>query len=345
MLCSLENDFHNKIILQKAFFTDIIPNNSLIPTIKTEKVISMNMTLYFAKLNLISDDIFRLYDDPKQKDSISYALYEAIESHQQWKKENVFFDDNGEAHTTVIEYSAHILRTDNTNSYLEGWLYKKSKLYYKTLDDSTDTLVQRSTENIEGNRFTLDINHGLVGYNTSARFGYKEFIEAFVNTVNLGEAAQKYDYRYNMSLCVSGISLENIKKELTSIGRIRELKIRMQPPNPSEDLLDDLQKRCDGLVKDFRDANVTELELFYSTKGSSGIDLSAPLVREKNNDIQGLYSGLAVEDSTKKGYVSVEATSTRGRKYSSGESKPIKRVIDGIESFFDSCIDAFQQLL
>ena len=127
-------------------------------------------------------------------------------------------------------------------------------------------------------------------------------------------------------------------------GKIKELRIRMQAPNPSDDLLDDLQRRCDGLVKDFKDANVTEHGLFYSTKGSSGIDLTAPLINEKINDIQGLYSGLPVEESTKQGYVSVEATSTTGRKYASGESKPIKRIIEGIEDFFDSCIDAFQQL-
>ena len=99
-----------------------------------------------------------------------------------------------------------------------------------------------------------------------------------------------------MSLCVSGINLDEIKKELTSIGKIKELKIRMQAPNPSDELLDDLQRRCDGLVKEFKDANVTELEFFYSTKGASGIDLTAPLIDEKINDIQGLHSGLPVEE-------------------------------------------------
>lgn len=220
----------------------------------------------------------------------------------------------------------------------------KSKLYYKTLNSMTNTLVQQSTENTEGNRFALDLKHGFVGYNTSARFGYKEFIEAFENIINLGEQELKFEYRYNMSLCVSGINLDEIKKELTSIGKIKELKIRMQAPNPSDELLDDLQRRCDGLVKEFKDANVTELEFFYSTKGASGIDLTAPLIDEKINDIQGLHSGLPVEESTKKGYVSVEATSTTGRKYTSGDSKPIKRIINGIEDFFDSCIEAFRQL-
>ena len=272
----------------------------------------MSMTLYFAKLNLVSDNIFELYDNPNQRNAISRALYEAINANKIWEKENLFIDANGEQRSTITEYSTHILRVDDTYSYIEGWLYKKSKLYYKTLNSMTNTLVQQSTENTEGNRFALDLKHGFVGYNTSARFGYKEFIEAFENIINLGE--------------------------------IKELKIRMQAPNPSDELLDDLQRRCDGLVKEFKDANVTELEFFYSTKGASGIDLTAPLIDEKINDIQGLHSGLPVEESTKKGYVSVEATSTTGRKYTSGDSKPIKRIINGIEDFFDSCIEAFRQL-
>ena len=48
----------------------------------------MSMTLYFAKLNLVSDDIFELYDDPKQRKTIAYALYEAIKANKTWKKEN-----------------------------------------------------------------------------------------------------------------------------------------------------------------------------------------------------------------------------------------------------------------
>ena len=52
----------------------------------------MSMTLYFAKLNLVSDDIFELYDDPKQRKTIAYALYEAIKANKTWKKENFFID-------------------------------------------------------------------------------------------------------------------------------------------------------------------------------------------------------------------------------------------------------------
>ena len=255
-----------------------------------------------------------------------------------------FFDDLGEPHSTTIEYSTNILHIDDTYTYVEGWLYKKSKLHYKKLDETTKELVSQFTENTEGIRFTLDVNHGLVGYNTSSRFGYKEFIEAFVMLINIGEEINNSVYRYNIGICTSGMALDDIKKELTKIGKIRELRIRMQPPNPSDTLLDELQRRCDGVVKDFKDANVTEVELFYSSKGTRGINLTAPFIDEKINDIQGLYSGLSVEESTKKGYVSVEATSASGRKYSSADSKPFRKVIDGIEYLFESCLEAFHQL-
>ena len=50
----------------------------------------MSMTLYFAKLNLVSDNIFELYDNPNQRNAISRALYEAINANKIWEKENLF---------------------------------------------------------------------------------------------------------------------------------------------------------------------------------------------------------------------------------------------------------------
>lgn len=301
------------------------------------------MTLYFAKLNLASEDLYNLYKDPKQKSTISFALYEAVNAAQHWQKEGMYKDDSGELHFTTTDYSLQVLNIDSTHRYIEGWVYKKGILYYKTLNNR-NKLIPCSTESTEANRFVLDLSHGFIGYNTSNRFGYKEFIEAFENIINLGEEALTYNYRYRVSTCTRGLNLDEIKQELNSIGRIKELRIRMQPPNPNDELLDKLQQRCDGLIKDFQTANITEYDLLYSTKGTSGIKLDSPLISSQIDDIQSLYSRLSVEESTKKGYVSVEATSISGKKYSSGDSKPVKRVIENIDSFFHACVDAFHQL-
>ena len=68
----------------------------------------MSITLYFAKLNLISGDVFDLYNDPKQKDNISFALYEAVKSNTHWSKENIFFDDDCDWHTYCCEHIIYI---------------------------------------------------------------------------------------------------------------------------------------------------------------------------------------------------------------------------------------------
>ena len=78
----------------------------------------MSMTLYFAKLNLISDDIFDLYENPKQREDISDALYESIKANKHWEKEYSFIDSNGEQRSTVIDYSTHILRMDSDFSHI-----------------------------------------------------------------------------------------------------------------------------------------------------------------------------------------------------------------------------------
>jgi hypothetical protein len=304
----------------------------------------MSITLYFAKLNLVSDDIFQVYDNPTQMNDVYNSLYDAINSRQQLEKENYYTDENGEIRKSVVEYSTHVLSIDKTYTYVEGWLYKKSMLYYKTLDATTNTLKQQSTQNTEAIRFVLDTKKELVGYDTAIRFGYREFLDAFGKLINLGEEATGYNYRFSISLCSSGIDLDDIKLGLKSIGQIRDLKIRIQPPNPNEKLLEDIQKRADGYMKDMKDANVTETEFVFSTRGSSGINLNSSLIDEKINDIQSLYSTLTLDESTRKGYVSVNATSTTGRVYASGESKPFKKVIDFIDEFFESCIDAFAQL-
>lgn len=212
-------------------------------------------------------------------------------------------------------------------------VFTKKRLFYKTLDETSNELISQSTENTEGIRFTLDVKHGFVGYNRSARFGYKEFLDAFVTLINKGEETAGFDYRYNIGLYSSGISLDDIKTELKKVGRIKELRIRMQPPNPNDDLLNELQAHFDGVIKSFSEANVTGLDILYSMTGSSGINLEAPFVKDRLDDIQGLHSTLSVEESTKNGYASVDATSTTGRKYSSGDSKPFKRIIDGIDGF------------
>ena len=144
----------------------------------------MSTTLYFAKLNLVSDDLFELYKDPRERKTISSALYDAIHAGQHWEKQSTYTDETGQLHTTTIDYFIQVLDVkEQVQTYIEGWLYKESTLHLKKLVNGH--LVSRPEKNIEANRFILDVDHGFVGYNTSNRFGsvsYTHLHQGMINT-------------------------------------------------------------------------------------------------------------------------------------------------------------------
>lgn len=301
----------------------------------------MSMTVYFAKLNLVSEELFDLYDSKITLNTIGEALLTSVKSKPEWSKEFSYIDDAGESHVSSIDYTLNILTIDGW--FVEGWFYKKSKLYFNVLVEETNQLIRQSTKNTEAIRFCLDTEHGYIAYNTTTRFGYREFIDAFAEVINAGEENLGFGYRYNSAICSKGIDLTDINQELKGKGKLRELRIKMQPPNPSEDLLAQLQERCDGVVQEMQVANVTETEMLYTTKGTTGINLDAPFIQEKICDLQSLYSTLPIEESTRKGYVSVNAVSMTGEKYSSGDSKPLKIIVEHMDEFLISCRDAIRK--
>lgn len=299
--------------------------------------------LFFGKINLVTDDIYEIYKDPRKVTNMYNSLFRGIKSGLTYKKEMLYTDDDGQSRVNIIRYVMDVLSLDQ--SYVEGWIYKNSTINYKVLNESSKELLSRSVDNTEAIRFCLDIQHELVGYDTKIRFGYREFLEAFEEIVNSGQENIKSPYRFRVDLLTMGMSLEEIKESLHKIGRIRELTIKMQPPNPSNDLLSELQQRGDGFVKKMKEANATAIGYSFESEGSSGLNIDSPLINERITDLQGLCSMLSVNESLQKGYASVDAQSNTGVKYTTRDEKPYKRVFTGIEEFVDVCKDAFRQLI
>lgn len=303
----------------------------------------MSITLFFGKLNLVTEDIFEIYDNPEKLKDLFTNLYLGVKSGLHYEKERSFLRDDGEIISQTIRYSMQVFSIDQ--SYVEGRIYKSSAIHYKILDKLSGELLPQSVENTEEIQFYLDIQHELVGYDTKQRFGYREFLEAFGEIINSGQAAIESPYRFKVELRTMGMNLEEIKESLHRIGRIKELTIKMQPPNPSNDLLAELQHRGDGFVKEMKQANATTIGFTFESEGSSGLNIDSPLINDRITDLQGLCSMLSVEEAIQKGYATVNAQSKSGVKYTTGEEKPYKRVIDSLEEFVSGCKDAFRQLL
>lgn len=303
-------------------------------------------TLYFAKLNLASEEIYRIYKDPKKHIELRFALSESLRRECQWDKESFFMGDDGIPVVQTVEYKLHTLAIDEDISYAEGWVYKKSTLRYNSLIEETRELIAKNVENTEAIRFYFDLEHEFVGYNTTNRFGYKEFLDAFIHIINHGLDGFEPEMFFTISLCSKGLGLEDIKEALGEIGKIKELQFRIQPPNPAQELLDKLQELGEGRLENMDQANVTRMDVTFQSTGESGLNLTSSLIEDELNKLQGIHQALPPEEANKNGYIKVTAVSKSGRKFSSEEAKPFKKVINDIVSEFkDACKDAFTELL
>lgn len=303
----------------------------------------MSITLFFGKLNLITEDIFDIYDDPTKMKDLHASIYLGMKSGLHYEKEKPYKRDDGEIGWETIKYDMHILTLDQ--DYAEGWIYKNSTIRYKILDKQTSELIPKSVESAEGIRFCLDIKNELIGYDTKQRFGYREFLDVFQELINIAQKEIDSPYRFEVELRTMGMNLQEIKDSLHKIGRIKELTIKMQPPNPSAQLLDDLQQRGEDFVSGMKTANATMVGFTFESQGSSGLNIDSPLINERINDLQGLCSVLSVDEALKKGYAKVDAQSQSGVKYTTRDEKPYKRVVEGVWDFLDGCKEAFLELI
>lgn len=306
----------------------------------------MSTTLFFAKLNLASEEIYKIYKDPKKRMELKFALAQSLRKECLWEKEIPFVGDDGVPRIKKIEYKMHVLSIDPDMNYAEGWVYKKSALRYNSLIEETNQLLSQSVENTEAIRFLFDLDNELIGYDTKNRFGYKEFLEAFVHLVNQGLEDYEPTLYFTISLCSKGIGLDDIKKGLKSIGHIKELQFRIQPPNPSQELLDELQELGESRLENMDEANVTRMEVIYRSTGDAGLNLASSLIDDELSKLQGIHYALPLEEASKNGYVTVTAVSKSGKKFSSEDARPFKKVIqDMLGEFTDACKDAFTELL
>ena len=67
------------------------------------------------------------------------------------------------------------------------------------------------------------------------------------------------------------------------------------------------------------------------------MNLDADLIDGELDKLQGIHNKLTVEEATKNGYVRVNATSKTGRRFSSEDKLPFRKVISSPGEFIEAC--------
>lgn len=301
----------------------------------------MSKVIYFSKINMISDHIFQVYEKKELlRQYLSFLLSDLVSGIIYTKSDTAIEDD--EKITTSIEYRLDVRK--KTDVYIDGYVYKESKVYYKELNNKNE-LIRKSVRNIEDIRFYFDVFKETVGFYTTNRFGYQEFNSAFMGIINTSMKLNNRDYRYEVALRTEGMNMVEIYEQLRKIKNIRELKLKMQPPNPDSEFLTNAQARGENVVSGMEEANITGMSFIFNSKGVNGLNLDSEMIQKNIEEVQALSEVVGDKKAVSKGYISIEAVGENGKKYTTAEQKPLKTVINRVEEFFGACKATIDSLL
>ena len=299
------------------------------------------MVIYFSKINLVSEHVYEIYKDKDLLSKyLSFLLSDLKDGLTYVKTENYL--DGEQMLTSSIEYEMRIRKKEDL--YIEGVIYKDSRIYYKEMDASGE-LISRSVPNKEGIRFYLDVYKETLGFHTTNRFGYQEFNKAFAGILNKAMEENERDFRFDIALRTEGLEMSEVYQHLKQINEIRELKIKMQPPNPDNDFLKQIQNKGEDVIDDMENGNITGMSSVFISKGKKGLNLEADIIQNSIEQVQALSEVVGDKKAISKGYISVEAVGNDGKKYTTAEHKPIKTIIENMEEFIEACKNVIANIL
>lgn len=301
----------------------------------------MSITVYFGKINLISDHIYKVYD---KKISIRDVMSDVLLSFHhglEFKETYYYIGKDGKQHEDSIGYRVSI--SEKTDTYIYGTIYRKSKLFYKELNDKNQELDTRAVNNTDAIRFYFDVFNEMVGYHTTQRFGHKKFLEVFGKLINIAVKEKGLNYEFNVGRYTNGIDISQLKNELSNIKNIQYLKFSFQPANPDTQILDSIDKNGKGYLEDFQEANLSTKSVLLSASGKLGININSKIVQEQIDIVNNLQKNITTNVATKYSYAKVEAEGIDGISHSTEDMAPVKKKIDKMEEFKLACMQIIRK--
>lgn len=286
------------------------------------------MTVYFAKINLVTPYVYEIQKDSNKLQELFNTIELYLNDGCIVSKIHTYQMDRV-TYTDEIDYMIRIFSKNNLE--IEGNIIKTSTTRYKQINPETNELERKSVPSNEVIHFFYDIKSEAVGFNTSNRFGYKEFCEAFQDILNKCMEKQEKDLVFNVDLFSREIRLNDLKNEIAKLNGIKEITFRIKAINPNESEIDELLEHATEKQREMEEANVTITEQKFMTKGNSSLNLDSKLIQSQVQDSISLVALNDPDMAVSKGRVHISAKDTRGETYSTSDKRPYKCVVDGIE--------------
>ena len=283
-------------------------------------------TIYNSKVNLNSH-ILEVYKENIQLPQILEKIFTFIFEEVSYSRKEEYKIDSENSITYQANFKFSNLTTEelsNGKKVILGNIIKSAPIFTKEHLEDIDTMQFHKTDNDEKILFIFFPLDEIVMFHTTQRFGFKEFNLAFGGLIS--ETLTKNSdekFCFNVELLKKELDFDQIREEIKGIGEITELIIEINPPNPPEELLQEILEDAEGQIEEIRDSNVTKSRVTFESKAPGGMDIDRGVVKEKMDSISAIHSKLTAEDALEKGYAKVEAKNKEGRKFSTEGMKPI----------------------
>lgn len=303
----------------------------------------MGKTIYFAKVNINDEKVFKLYDGSLTVKDVMTKLFVAMNDGIIYKRFVPYMKDGEERIEEENFTFTGLNKFDgDVNDVLVGSVIKTAKIYINKVDKETGEKKIIAMDNDEIIRFCFYPNKEIVTFDSTNRFGYQTFCRAFEGLLSKASKLSDEDNTYfKVSLLTNGVSLVDIKEKLKKIKNIEMLKIDIIPPNPNEDILEKIKKNGEKKLKNMEEGRITERSVIFRSRDERGLNSEATEIVDELDNMSAIHSQLSVEEATGNGYVELEAVSRDGSVYNTNESKIIKdrlpNNIVGDKMFADYC--------
>lgn len=282
------------------------------------------MALYFGKVNMISHDIDDVLNDRVSFRTILERVMGVLNDGSSYTYDRPIKVDD-EFTSEEIEYSLSIKEKNDT--YIQGYIYKKSFIHYKDFNEQTKDLDSKKIPNTEGVEFYYDVFREMIAYQRTQRFGYKEVLLAFEGIMNNACENADLSYKFSLSQYTEGIDLDELKSELLS-EPVQKINIKYQIPNPESELLDAIRENQERTIEEFEAANLTIKNVSYQSNSTQGLNIESEIITNELMNISGLHSKIDSKKAIQNGYVVVETTYVNGLTKSSADMRPVVKHID-----------------
>ncbi|WP_419750626.1 hypothetical protein [Terrisporobacter petrolearius] len=295
----------------------------------------MSITMYYGKINLNSDHIFKVYENPNLLNKILLELKDCIKKGVSCKYIHIY--KGQEVKTNTYEFSD----IDKLDDAIYGEIIKKSPIFANQTDKNGER-KKIAVDNEEVISFYFDIYKEVVSFFTTNRFGYSEFCNVFSEliTKSINLVYPEENYNFEVALINNNLDMKEIEYSLKELGALEEITIDIIPPNPNDKLLNDMEKNINKIrLKDYKNGNITGKRSSLKSASKTGIIVDSQIVKEELDAVYNICPDITPEEAIKKGYATIEAKNTDGRTFSTNDKKPIKDTIpdDVIGDKFEYC--------